>query len=101
MEEHAKPTGLDGEAYDAQRNAWRTAAEVFHAALTEYEAHADVGMSQADGGRDPWQDAGHWQGPALFMFGRPPQAPPLQRRQLPIGTFSACSENALTALSGW
>ncbi|MFD7278381.1 hypothetical protein ACFV80_15355 [Streptomyces sp. NPDC059862] len=46
MEEHAKLTGLYGEAYDAQWKAWRRAAEVLHAAVTEYAAHGDVGMSR-------------------------------------------------------
>ena len=38
--------GLDGEAYDAQWKAWRTAAEDFHAAVTEFAAHGDVSVSR-------------------------------------------------------
>lgn len=48
MKEHAKLASLDGEAYDAQWKAWRTAAEVFHTALTEYAARGDVGMPRPE-----------------------------------------------------
>ncbi|MFF1766835.1 hypothetical protein [Streptomyces sp. NPDC058249] len=46
MEEQAKLSGLTGEAYTAQWKVWRMAAEVFHAALTDYVAHVDVSMSR-------------------------------------------------------
>ncbi|MFH9888562.1 hypothetical protein ACH4OQ_28430 [Streptomyces luteogriseus] len=48
MDEHARLAGLDGEAYDAQWKAWRMAAEEFHAAVTEYAAQSDVGMSRCE-----------------------------------------------------
>lgn len=47
-EEHAKLASLDGDAYDAQWKVWRTAAEDFHAAVTEYAAQDDVSMSRAE-----------------------------------------------------
>ena len=37
---------LDGEAYDVQWKAWRTAAEDFQAAVTAYAAREDVSMSR-------------------------------------------------------
>ena len=46
VEAHAKLTGLDGEAYDVQWKAWRTAAEDFQAAVTAYAAREDVAMSR-------------------------------------------------------
>ncbi|MEV6541265.1 hypothetical protein [Streptomyces sp. NPDC051665] len=41
-----KLTGLDGEEYEAQWKAWRTAAEDFQAAVTAYAAREDVTMSR-------------------------------------------------------
>ncbi|MCD9880404.1 hypothetical protein [Streptomyces guryensis] len=38
--------GLDGEAYDAQWKAWRDDAAKFQAAVTEYAAREDAGMSR-------------------------------------------------------
>ena len=46
LEAHARLTGLDGEAYDVQWKAWRTAAEGFQAAVTAYAAREDVAMSR-------------------------------------------------------
>ncbi|MFF7758906.1 hypothetical protein [Streptomyces griseorubiginosus] len=46
VEERAQLADLDGEAYDAQWKAWRTAAEDFHAAVTDYAAQGDVSMSR-------------------------------------------------------
>ena len=46
VEAHAKLAGLDGQAYDMQWKAWRTTAEDFHAAVTEYAGHEDVGLSR-------------------------------------------------------
>ncbi|MCX5293631.1 hypothetical protein [Streptomyces sp. NBC_00183] len=43
---HVRLTGLDGEAYDVQWKAWRTAAEDFQAAVTAYAAREDVAMSR-------------------------------------------------------
>ncbi|MEU6578232.1 hypothetical protein [Streptomyces sp. NPDC046805] len=45
-EERARLAGLTGDAYDEQWRAWRTAAEAFQAAVTQYAARADVGMSR-------------------------------------------------------
>ena len=55
-DEREKLTGLDGEAYDVQWKAWRTAAAEFQAAVTEYAARDDVSMprhelEQAEKGR--------------------------------------------------
>ena len=44
--ERARLAGLDGEAYDAQWKAWREAAAVFQAAVTEYAARDDVTMAR-------------------------------------------------------
>ena len=46
VEAHAKLSGLDGEAYDVQWKAWRTAAEDFQAAVTAYAAREDVTTSR-------------------------------------------------------
>ncbi|WP_327691336.1 hypothetical protein OG870_22690 [Streptomyces sp. NBC_00461] len=45
-EEREKLTALDGEVYDAQWKAWREAAAVFQAAVTEYAARDDVSISR-------------------------------------------------------
>lgn len=45
-EEREKLAGLDGEEYGAQWKAWRTAAGVFQAAVTEHAAREDVAMSR-------------------------------------------------------
>ncbi|MER5918325.1 hypothetical protein ABT124_50965 [Streptomyces sp. NPDC001982] len=44
--ERAKLAGLGGEECEAQRARWRTAAGAFQAAVTEYAAREDVGMSR-------------------------------------------------------
>ncbi|MER7930515.1 hypothetical protein ABTY96_46655 [Streptomyces sp. NPDC096057] len=44
--ERAKLAGLVGEEYGAQWKAWRTAAEDFQAAVTEYAARDNVTMSR-------------------------------------------------------
>ncbi|WP_406443065.1 hypothetical protein OHB14_29360 [Streptomyces sp. NBC_01613] len=46
VDEHAKLAGLDGEVYDVQWKAWRTAAADFQAAVTEYAAREDTSMSR-------------------------------------------------------
>lgn len=46
VEAHATLAGLDGEAYEAQWKAWRTVAEEFQAAVTEYAAREGVAMSR-------------------------------------------------------
>ena len=46
VEAHARLTGLHGEAYNVQWNAWRTAAEDFQATVTAYAAREDVVMSR-------------------------------------------------------
>lgn len=45
-EARAKLAGLDGDEYEAQWRAWRGAAEVFQAAVTEYAAREDVAMTR-------------------------------------------------------
>lgn len=45
-EERAKLAGLAGEEYQAQWKAWRDAAGVFQAAVTEYAARDDASMSR-------------------------------------------------------
>ncbi|MFF5304885.1 hypothetical protein ACFY5F_36590 [Streptomyces sp. NPDC013161] len=45
-DKRAKLVGLVDEAYDAQWKAWRTAAEVFQTAVTEYAAREEVTMSR-------------------------------------------------------
>ncbi|WP_329528534.1 hypothetical protein [Streptomyces sp. NBC_01462] len=42
----AKLAGLTGDEYDAQWEAWRTAAEKFQAAVTEYAKQEGVTMSR-------------------------------------------------------
>ncbi|MER5599031.1 hypothetical protein [Streptomyces sp. NPDC002265] len=44
--QRAKLAGLGGEEYEAQWRLWRTAAEEFQAAVTEYAARDDVTMSR-------------------------------------------------------
>ncbi len=44
--ERARLAGLVGEEYDTQWKAWRTAAEDFQAAVTEYAARDTVAMSR-------------------------------------------------------
>ncbi|MCI3277608.1 hypothetical protein [Streptomyces cylindrosporus] len=46
VEAHAKLSGLEGEAYEAQWRAWHEAAAVFQAAVTEYAARDGVTMSR-------------------------------------------------------
>ncbi|MGW3631786.1 hypothetical protein ACWD7F_16740 [Streptomyces sp. NPDC005122] len=46
VEAHGKLAGTDGKAFDVQWKAWRTAAEGFHAAVTEYAARGDVPLSR-------------------------------------------------------
>ncbi|MDT0567894.1 hypothetical protein RM704_10500 [Streptomyces sp. DSM 3412] len=47
-EEREKLAGLDGEEYAEQWRRWRKAAETFQAAVTEYAAREDPGMSRYD-----------------------------------------------------
>ncbi|GGO58832.1 hypothetical protein [Streptomyces lasiicapitis] len=47
-EARARLAGLEGEAYEKQWRTWRTAAEDFQAAVTEYAARNDVTMARND-----------------------------------------------------
>ncbi|MFD8805598.1 hypothetical protein [Streptomyces sp. NPDC059597] len=44
--ERARLAGLDGEAYEEQRRAWRAAAERVQAAVTKYAGREDVEQSR-------------------------------------------------------
>ncbi|PWI20546.1 hypothetical protein DI272_19055 [Streptomyces sp. Act143] len=44
--ERAKLTGLDGNAYDAQRAKWREAAFEFQTAVTKHAERDDVTMTR-------------------------------------------------------
>ncbi|MFI6663247.1 hypothetical protein ACIBL8_48175 [Streptomyces sp. NPDC050523] len=46
LDAHAKLASLDGEAYEVQWKVWRTVAEEFQAAVTEYAAREGVAMSR-------------------------------------------------------
>ena len=46
VEEHAKLARPGGEAFDAQWQVWRTAAEDFQSAVTEYAARDEVSLSR-------------------------------------------------------
>ncbi|MFD0417964.1 hypothetical protein [Streptomyces sp. NPDC127108] len=47
-EARAQFAGLDGDVYDTQGRAWRSAAEKFQAAVTAYAARDDVTMTRRE-----------------------------------------------------